>query len=139
MSDCWGVSIHVDLHKCANTELISNPDKLVEWCNSLVETISMKKYGEPAICKTHHFGVDNKEGWTLVFVQLIETSNITLTIHCNDSTADAYADMTIMNANATLDLFTCKLVPNLEYIVEQHLFQWFQCKTLSSTKINRLA
>lgn len=127
-SSCWGVSLHFDLHKCANTELINNSDKLVEWCNSLVETISMKKYGEPAICKTHHFGVDNKEGWTLVFVQLIETSNITLTIHCNDSTADAY-----------LDLFTCKLVPNLEYIVEQHLFQWFQCKTLSSTKINRLA
>jgi hypothetical protein len=128
MSDCWGVSIHFDLHKCANIDLISNPDKLVEWCNSLVEAISMKKYGEPAICKTYHFGVDNKEGWTLVFVQLIETSNITLTIHCNDSTADCY-----------LDLFTCKLVPNLEYIVEQHLFQWFQCKTLSSTKINRLA
>jgi len=124
----WGISLHFDLHKCANTELISNPDKLVEWCNSLVETISMKKYGEPAICRTHHFGVDNKEGWTLVFVQLIETSNITLTIHCNDSTADCY-----------LDLFTCKLVDNLEYLVEQHLFQWFQCKTLSSTKINRLA
>ena len=128
MSSCWGVSLHFDLHSCRNSELINNPDKLIEWCNNLVETISMKKYAEPAICKTHHFGVDNKEGWTLVFVQLIETSNITLTIHCNDSTADAY-----------LDLFTCKLVDNLEYIVEQHLFQWFQCKTLSSTKINRLA
>jgi hypothetical protein len=70
---------------------------------------------------------------------VLESGRICRVFHVSGQPADAYADMTIMNANATLDLFTCKLVPNLEYIVEQHLFQWFQCKTLSSTKINRLA
>lgn len=106
--DCWGVSFHYDLKGC-DMNLITNKDKLKFWVKALVADIEMKAFGEPLI---EHFGEpnSNKEGYTVV--QLIETSNIIA--HCNDHTGESY-----------IDIFTCKLVDNLEQRIEQNLFKWF--------------
>ncbi len=84
----WGKHLIIN---CQNGNMNTlNGLSIVRFSNRLVKLIDMKPYGKPHI---HHFGYDNKKGWTLV--QLIETSNITG--HFCDDTRNFY-----------LDIFSCK-------------------------------
>jgi S-adenosylmethionine/arginine decarboxylase-like enzyme len=122
MSNYWGVSFHYDLKGC-NMNIITSKEKLKEWVIDLVESISMERHGEAII---EHFGTPNSdlEGYTLL--QLIKTSSITL--HANDHTGEAY-----------LDVFTCKIVDNIEQKIEQNIIKWFNPIHITYERLNRKA
>lgn len=122
MSNCWGVSFHIDCRAC-DANIINDKEKLKNWVKRLVVDIDMKAYGEPQIVWFGEAG-SNKEGFTVV--QLIETSNIIA--HCNSSDASMY-----------LDVFTCKIIDNLEEKIEQNIFEWFKPAHITISKLDRQA
>jgi len=122
MTDCWGISFHIDMRQC-DGNLIHSKENLEKWVKQFVIDIEMKAYGEPQIV---WFGEkdSNKEGYSVV--QLIETSNIIL--HCNKSDNSSY-----------LDLFTCKVLPNLEEKITKNIFDWFKPSHITLEKLYRQA
>lgn len=122
MANCWGVSFSIDCRQC-DGNIINSKEKLESWVKQLVKDIEMVAYGEPQIVWFGEKG-SNKEGFTVV--QLIETSNIIC--HCNSSDNSMY-----------LDLFTCKIMDNLQEKIEKNLFDWFNPVHITLTKLNRQA
>lgn len=118
----WGKSFHYDLKGC-DMKIITSKEKLNEWVIDLVDSISMERHGDAII---EHFGTPgtNLEGYTLL--QLIKTSSITL--HANDNTGEAY-----------LDIFTCKLIYNLELKIEQNIIKWFKPSHITYKTLSRQA
>ena len=103
-SKWWGISGHWDI-KGADSQIVLNGDKLKTWLENLIVEIQMKQHGDVQI---HHFGEfgTELEGWTAT--ALLTTSSIS--VHACDLTRDLY-----------LDVFTCKCLPNLQYLVEQYI------------------
>lgn len=122
MSDCWGQSFHIDARQC-DGNLINSKENLEKWVKQLVIDIEMKAYGEPQIVWFGEAG-SNKEGYTVV--QLIETSNII--VHCNKADNSAY-----------LEIFTCRVMDDLQQKIENNIFKWFKPAHITLTKLNRQA
>lgn len=122
MSDCWGISFHIDARQC-DGNLINSKENLEKWVKQLVHDIEMKAYGEPQIVWFGEAG-SNKEGYTVV--QLIETSNII--VHCNKADNSAY-----------LEIFTCRVMDDLQQKIENNIFKWFKPAHITLTKLNRQA
>jgi len=85
----WGYHLILDAQRCL-PNAIRNRKTIEQFSNTLVSRIDMVAFGIPQI---HHFGTDDKAGYTLV--QLIETSNIT-------------AHFTELDNGLFLDVFSCK-------------------------------
>lgn len=119
---CWGVSFHIDARQC-DGNLINSKENLEKWVKQLVIDIEMKAYGEPQIVWFGEAG-SNKEGYTVV--QLIETSNII--VHCNKADNSAY-----------LEIFTCRVMDDLQQKIEANIFKWFNPTHITLTKLNRQA
>lgn len=85
----WGWHLILDASGCSQ-ELISEPDNIKEFIETLVPAIDMIAYGEPLI---ERFGVGHLQGYSLV--QLIHTSNI-----CAHFAEDS--------RSIFLDVFSCK-------------------------------
>ena len=87
--DAWGYHLRVDCGNC-DINSVTNPEKIQQFVEDLVERIDMVAFGVPQI---FHFGEGDLAGWTLL--QMIETSNINA--HFIDHNGDAY-----------IDVFSCK-------------------------------
>jgi hypothetical protein len=118
----WGVSIHCDAKAC-DSSIVLNADKLKKWVEQLVKEIKMDSYGE---CQVVHFGEagTDKEGFTAI--QLLTTSAIV--VHACDQSRDAY-----------IDIFTCRCLPNLQYLVEQYIMNTLNPVHLTIEKLYRKA
>jgi len=95
----------LDVHGC-NTA-IKNRDKVIQFCDDLVEVIKMEAIGRPWVEQTAMHAPD-KAGFTLV--QIIQTSSIVA--HFIDEPGDIY-----------LDVFSCKKFEIAD--VEAHVDKWF--------------
>ena len=85
----WGQHFVLNAARCCPRS-IRSASVITAFSKDLVKRIDMIPYGPPVL---HHFGSDDKLGYTLV--QLIETSNIIA--HFVEETDDMY-----------LDVFSCK-------------------------------
>lgn len=104
----WGISFHIDARQC-DGNIINSKERLLEWVRACVADLQMELYREPECI---YFGTEpDKSG--LSIVALITTSNIIA--HCNEADNSAY-----------IDVFTCRILPNLEKKLEENIFRWFK-------------
>lgn len=117
----WGISFHIDARMC-DGNIINSKTKLLEWANACVKDLEMELYREPEVI---YFGNEpDKTG--LSVIALIQTSNIIC--HCNEADNSAY-----------IDIFTCRITPDLKCKVSQNIFKWFNPAHITMQILNRNA
>lgn len=117
----WGISYHIDARGCS-PDIVNSKERLLEWVKECVADLGMELYREPECI---YFGTEpDKTG--LSVIALITTSNIIC--HCNEADNSAY-----------IDIFTCRITPNLQEKVEQNIFKWFKPKHITMETLYRQA
>jgi len=118
VSRAWGQHLVLDLNGCPR-HLLTDPKHLRAWVAELVETISMRAYGEPVI---EHFATDTHDSAGYTVMQLIETSNICA--HFAENLGQVY-----------IDIFSCRSFDNA--IAEEVCRRYFRPAATQRTCLER--